>query len=115
MDALYTAVGVERVMYGSDDIPVGVLRGKYVSFGFAWAYLSEKNHSLNLSHCESRMTFTRYEQLRAMQRAARRLGMTRVQTEALFHDTAVALVAASRGRSPIPREPVPGGISSGVQ
>ena len=113
MDALYTAVGSDRVMYGSDDIPVGVLRGKYISFGFAWAYLSEKNQTLNLSHCESRMTFTRYEQLRAMQRAARRLGMTHVQTEALFHDTAAALVAASGGRSPIPREPV--GISSGVQ
>jgi hypothetical protein len=97
MDALYTAVGAERVMYGSDDIPVGVLRGKYVSFGFAWAYLSEKNHSLNLSHCESRMTFTRYEQLRAMQRAARRLGMTRAQTEAMFYDTAAGLVAATRG------------------
>ena len=36
-------------MYGSDDIPVGVLRGKYIAFGCAWAYLSETNHSLNLS------------------------------------------------------------------
>ena len=98
MDALYTAVGVDRVMYGSDDIPVGVLRGKYITFGFAWAYLSEKNHALNLSHCESRMTFTRYEQLRAMHRAARRLGMTRAQTEALFCNTAANLVAASGGR-----------------
>ena len=98
MDALYTAVGVDRVMYGSDDIPIGVLRGKYVTFGFAWAYLSEKNHSFNLSHCESRMTFTRYEQLRAMHRAARRLGMTRAQTEALFYNTAANLVAASGGR-----------------
>ena len=62
-------------MYGSDDIPVGVLRGKYIAFGFAWAYLSPSNHSLNLSHCDGRMTFTRYEQLRAMRRAARRLGM----------------------------------------
>ena len=95
MDALYTAVGCDRVMYGSDDIPVGVLRGKYISFGFAWAYLSEKNHTLNLSHCEERMTFTRYEQLRAMRRAARRLGMTKAQNEALFHDTAATLVAAS--------------------
>jgi glutamate-1-semialdehyde 2,1-aminomutase len=96
MDALYTGVGADRVMYGSDDIPVGVLRGKYIAFGYAWAYLSETNHAMNLSHCEPRMTFTRYEQLRAMRRAARRLGMTRKQTEALFHDTAVALIAAVR-------------------
>ena len=44
------------------------------------------------------MTFTRYEQLRAMKRAAMRLGMTLPQREALFHDTARSLVdrAASR-------------------
>ena len=96
MDALYTAVGCDRVMYGSDDIPVGVLRGKYISYGYAWAYLSEKNHALNLSHCEARMTFTRYEQLRAMYRAARRLGMTPAQTQALFYDTAASLVEKVR-------------------
>jgi glutamate-1-semialdehyde 2,1-aminomutase len=96
MDALYTGVGADRVMYGSDDIPVGMLRGKYIAFGFAWAYLSESNHALNLSHCEPRMTFTRYEQLRAMRRAAKRLGMTRRQNEALFHDTAAGLIEAVR-------------------
>jgi glutamate-1-semialdehyde 2,1-aminomutase len=84
-------------MYGSDDVPVGVLRGKYIAFGCAWAYLSETNHTLNLSHCEPRMTFTRYEQLRAMRRAARRLGMTQQQNEALFHDTAVGLIESVRG------------------
>jgi predicted TIM-barrel fold metal-dependent hydrolase len=99
IDALYTAVGADRVMYGSDDIPVGVLRGKYVAFGRAWAYLSESNHTLGLSHCDGRMTFTRYEQLRAMRRASLRLGMTRAQREALFHDTARALVdAVKQGR-----------------
>lgn len=95
-EALYSGVGVERVMYGSDDIPVGVLRGKYIAFGFAWAYLSEANHSLNLSHCEPQMTFTRYEQLRAMRRAARRLGLTHQQNGALFRDTAVRLIESVR-------------------
>jgi hypothetical protein len=99
MDALYTGVGDDRVMYGSDDIPVGVLRGKYIAFGCAWAYLSETNHTLNLSHCEPRMTFTRYEQLRAMRRAERRLGMTRQQNDALFHDTAVQLIESVRNSS----------------
>jgi predicted TIM-barrel fold metal-dependent hydrolase len=97
-DALYTGVGADRVMYGSDDLPVGVLRGKYVAFGYAWSFLSETNHSLSLSHCDGRMTFTRYEQLRAMHRASARLGMTREQTQALFHDTAAALVNGVRGR-----------------
>jgi glutamate-1-semialdehyde 2,1-aminomutase len=86
-------------MYGSDDIPVGVLRGKYIAFGYAWAYLSENNHTLNLSHCEPRMTFTRYEQLRAMRRAGRRLGMTREEILALFHDTAWGLIQSVREKS----------------
>ena len=105
-DALYTGVGADRVMYGSDDLPVGVTRGKYVAFGYAWAFLSESNHGLNLSHCDGRMTFTRYEQLRAMRRAATRLGMTRDQTSALFHDTAATLVASARGKNPNP-QPLP--------
>jgi hypothetical protein len=61
-------------------------------------------HALNLSHCEPRMTFTRYEQLRAMRRAARRLGMTRQQNEALFHDTAVRLIESVR-RQPVAASP----------
>ena len=47
------------------------------------------------------MTFTRYEQLRAMCRAARRLGMTRQQNEALFHDTAVKLIDSVRSGQPV--------------
>lgn len=92
IEALLAGVGPARVMYGSDDVPVGVLRGKYIAFGFAWAYLSETNHSLGLTHCDGRMTFTRYEQLRAMRSAARRVGLTARDIEALFYDTAAALV-----------------------
>jgi glutamate-1-semialdehyde 2,1-aminomutase len=84
-------------MYGSDDIPVGVLRGKYVTFGYAWAYLGEHNHSLDLCHCEGRMTFTRYEQLRAMRRAADALGLTAEHHQMMFHDTAVSLIDVVRG------------------
>mgnify|MGYP002631992628 FL=1 len=92
IEALIRTVGIERVMYGSDDVPVGVLRGKYISFGYGWAYLSEQNHNFNLSHCDARMTFTRFEQLRAMKRAARATGLTDLQIEALFHDNAVSLI-----------------------
>jgi hypothetical protein len=96
MDALYSGLGADRVMYGSDDVPVGVLRGKYIAFGYAWAYLSETNHSLHLAHCDGRMTFTRYEQLRAMRRAAGRLRMTRGQVEDLFCGTATRLIESVR-------------------
>lgn len=96
IEALIAGVGPERVMYGSDDLPVGATRGKYIVFGFAWAFLSEHNHSLELSHCKAEMTFVRYEQLRAMRRAALRLGLTDVQIEQLFHDTAAQLVNSAR-------------------
>lgn len=98
IEALMNTVGPERVMYGSDDVPVGVLRGKYIAFGYAWAYLSESNHALGLTHCDARMTFTRYEQLRATARAARRLGLSREQIASHFHDTAAALVAGAGTR-----------------
>jgi glutamate-1-semialdehyde 2,1-aminomutase len=91
LDALYTGVGVDRVMYGTDDM-IGPMRGKYVAFGRAWAYLSPDNHAMSLAHCDGRMTYIRYEQLRAMKRGARQVGLTTVQRQALFHDTARALV-----------------------
>jgi len=91
LDALYTGVGVDRVMYGSDDM-IGPMRGKYIAFGRAWSYLSPNNNSLGLSHCDGRMTYIRYESLRAMKRGARQIGLTTAQREALFYDTARALV-----------------------
>ena len=95
-DALWSTVGFDRVMYGSDDLPVGVVRGKYIAFGYAWAFLSDSNHQLNLSHCDPRMTFVRYESLRAMRRAALKLGMTETQRHALFHDLAFELIESTR-------------------
>lgn len=92
---LMETVGPSRVMYGSDDLPVGVCRGKYVAFGYAWAFLSERNQSLDLSHCDGRMTLVRYEQLRAMRLACRRLGLDTDQVRDLFYGTAKALVTSA--------------------
>jgi predicted TIM-barrel fold metal-dependent hydrolase len=95
IEALMAGVGPEKVMYGSDN-PVGVCRGKYIAFGYAWAYLSETNHALGLAHCNPQMTFVLYEQLRAMRRAAIRLGLTRTQIDDLFYNTAARLVQSAR-------------------
>lgn len=95
MDALYTGVGLDRVMYGSDDM-IGPMRGKYIAFGRSWSLLNEHNHDLRLSHCDGRMTFIRYEQLRAMKRGVRQVGLDEAQRQALFHDTAKGLVDAAR-------------------
>jgi glutamate-1-semialdehyde 2,1-aminomutase len=47
---------------------------------------------MSLAHCDARMTYVRYEQLRAMKRGARQIGLSTAQREALFHDTARSLV-----------------------
>lgn len=95
-DALIRSVGPQRVMYGSDDLPVGASRGKFVVFGYAWSCLREGNHSLSLSHCNPQMTFLRYEQLRAMRRATMRHGFSREQSEDLFYNIAAGLVESVR-------------------
>ncbi|ODT67677.1 MAG: hypothetical protein ABS75_23175 [Pelagibacterium sp. SCN 63-23] len=95
LDALYTGIGVDRVMYGSDDM-IGPMRGKYIAFGYAWALLSESNQQLSLGHCDGRMTFIRYEQLRAMKRGARQIGLSTTQRNAMFHDTARDLMDGAR-------------------
>jgi glutamate-1-semialdehyde 2,1-aminomutase len=95
IEALLAGVGPDRVMYGSDDLPVGVARGKYIAFGYAWGFLSETNHSIDLSHCDPQMTFVRYEQLRAMRRASLRLGLTHSQIEDIFCNTATQLVQST--------------------
>ena len=96
MDVLLSIAGPERVMYGSDDMPVGISRGKYITFGFAWAYLSEYNHKLDLSHCNPSMTFVRYEMLRAFCRAIRRHGYRKVEIENLFYGNAARLISLVR-------------------
>jgi len=98
MDVLLSVAGPERVMYGSDDVPVGITRGKYITFGYAWAELNEGNHTLGLSHCNPEMTFVRYESLRAFRRAVRRHGYGRAEIEKLFCGNAERLIAMTGGR-----------------
>jgi glutamate-1-semialdehyde 2,1-aminomutase len=95
-DALYSTVGIGKVMYGSDDVPIGVMRGKYIAWGQGWAYLTAQNQSLKTTHCDGRFTFVRYEQLRAMRRATERYGATKAEIAALFHDTAESLVKEAK-------------------
>jgi predicted TIM-barrel fold metal-dependent hydrolase len=97
IEALMAGVGPERVMYGSDN-PMG--RGKYIAFGYAWAFLSETNHSLGLAHCNPQMSFVLYEQLRAMRRAVQRLGLGRAEIESIFYHTAARLVESARQGHP---------------
>jgi predicted TIM-barrel fold metal-dependent hydrolase len=95
-DALFETLPPSRVCYGSDDLAVGVTRGKYVAYGRAWVSVDEKNQSFNTDHCDGRMTFTRYEMLRAMRRAARHARWDKAQLDNLFHGNAARLIEETR-------------------
>ena len=95
-DVLFDIADRSRICYGSDDLSVGVMRGKYIAYGRAWVSLHEKNQTFNTDHCDGRMTFTRYEMLRGMRRAARHAGMTSSQIEDLFWNNAIRLISDTR-------------------
>ncbi len=83
---------LRRILYGSDNMPAGADRGKYITFGYAWALLHEGNHSFDLSHCDSQMTVVLYEQLRALHRAVYDVGLDKNQVEDIFYNNAIHLL-----------------------
>jgi glutamate-1-semialdehyde 2,1-aminomutase len=95
-DGLLSFVDPKRFCYGTDDLPIGVTRGKLIVWGHAWTDISQTNPAFSVSHCDGRFTFVRYEMLRAMRRAAKHAGLTRLQIEDVFHNNAATLIEAIR-------------------
>ena len=81
-----------RLLYGTDDFPVGVTRGKYVAWGYGWTQMDRNNQTFQIDHCDGRLTFVRYEMLRAMRRAASNQHFSKGQIEDLFYNNAEHLV-----------------------
>ena len=94
--ATFTNLDVSRFCYGTDDIPVGITRGKYIAWGYGWEQLDGNNFPVKIEHCDGRMTFVRYEMLRALRRAAKYAGLSRQQVEGIFCGNASRLIAAVR-------------------
>ena len=90
------ANGTQAPSGWKDDLAVGIARGKYLTFGYAWVWMDEKNQTFNTDHCDGRMTLVRYEMLRAMRRAARRARFTPAQIADLFYGNAAALIQETR-------------------
>lgn len=93
-DATFSTIPSNRVMYGTDDFPVGVTRGKYAAWGYAWTQMDRHNQTFQIYHCDGRPTFVRYEMLRAMRRAAMNQGFSKKQMKDLFYNNAVRLVSS---------------------
>ena len=94
---LFETFGSERVVYGSDSPRVGMARGKYVSVGRGWLGVDhDVTHSLNSNVTDLRLTFYAYESLRALRYAAHEARLSRRQIQAIFYDSAYALVESVR-------------------
>ena len=91
-EVLLRKVPLKRILYGSDNTPAGIDRGKYIAFGYGWALLHEGNHSFDLSHCNSQMTIVLYEQLRALRRSIHDVGLDKSQIEDIFYNNAIQLL-----------------------
>jgi predicted TIM-barrel fold metal-dependent hydrolase len=83
-----------RVMFGSDNIAVGCVRGTFVTYGRAWF---THGGDPGLTHCDATPTFIVYEQLRQERRAADMLGLTRGEIEDHFSGNAKRFIALVRG------------------
>lgn len=92
LTALMRILGADRVMYGSDDLLVSARRGKYLTFGYGWVEMNEDNSPFHPDHCDPRMTYIRYESLRAIKRAAGNLALSQKQIQNLFLGNARSLL-----------------------
>lgn len=79
----------KRVMFGSDNVPAGCMRGKYITYARAWQIFPGFE---NLEHCDPTPTLVVYEQLRMQRQAADILGLTRSEIEDLFLHNAKRLI-----------------------
>ena len=96
-DLLLQLVGPRRLLYGSDDLPACSDRGKYVTWAEGWMHGNEQSMiRAGLDHCDTRMTFIRYEVLRAMTRAVQRHGLSSRDIESIFCENGTSLVAGIR-------------------
>ncbi len=86
-DVLFSQVDTDRILYGADSGDVAFSRGKIVFYGSSWGDLTPTTNRLG-----GELTFYLYEQLRAMRRAAVRLGLTQEQLRDIFFTTGDRLV-----------------------
>lgn len=83
-DILLRNVSPDRILYGSDHMPVHIAGGRYAAFGEGWQFIPAGASGDSLSYCNAEAIPTVYEQLRAMRRSIERVGLTRDQLEAVF-------------------------------
>lgn len=83
----------ERILFGTDNLPAGIERGKIASFGLGWFTVSENNTKIfSAPHVPYRPTFLAYENLRAICYAAKRKKWGRREWEDFFWNNAARIL-----------------------
>lgn len=94
LEYLFQRFPRDRILFGSD-APVAMLRGKSVEINDQYAYILGEDYEVGTSIYDARhavrFTFFYYEQLRAIRRAAERVGLRRHEVEAIFYGNAAQL------------------------
>jgi len=83
MYLLFKYEDTSRLMYGSDNIAAGMLRGTYASVNRGWKYVTDSNFSAPTYIC--------FEQLHAMRKAALMAGLDGKALEDIFWNNAMRI------------------------
>ena len=85
----------ERILFGTD-MPISRFGGKSVEINDDYAYITEDNIDIGNAIHDARaaveFTYFYYEELRAIRKAADRVGLTRAEIEALFFGNSMRLL-----------------------
>ena len=84
---LFKHEDVKRIMFGTDNVISGGMRGNYITWGRGWQYFP----GVDAAHCRPDATLVCYENLRAIRRAADMAELTSHQIGDIFYHNAMKL------------------------
>lgn len=87
---------LSRLMFGTDNVAAGGMRGRYVETGLSWVLVGRVGFPWKSGTHLTQPTFVAYEQLRAMSRAAKIVGLGRKDIRDIFWNNAVKLLEQIR-------------------
>ena len=83
---------LSRLMFGSDNVLAGGMRGRYVETGLFWSMVGGSAFNWGRKPFPIQPTFVIYEQLRAMSRAAKMVNLSKRDIGNIFWNNATALI-----------------------
>ena len=93
---VYKNYDLSRLMYGTDNVGAGGMRGRYLEAGLFWVLVGRPGFYWGDPRHIIQPTFVVYEQLRAMSRAAKLVGLPKRDVRNIFWNNAVRLIREIR-------------------